>query len=156
MSCDDGAAAPLAADQKPASAAVASLDSIAACHLAQQDLQAVRHEYIFGLPRSLSNRLAGLLRDERDLPLALAFMNMLVLALPAAAALHVFKVQSHAVGLAYMLVNYALFLQASPTGLAAAAQGGVILGGCVAGSGWSCTRCASYHHNHLPIHHTGT
>lgn len=81
--------------------------------LVDQDLTAVRKEYLFSLPSSCLDGLAGLLKDPRDVPLALAFMNMLVLALPAAVLLHVFRVQSHAVGLAYFLVNYALFLQVS-------------------------------------------
>lgn len=109
----DSPAAPLLGQQHQKATAVGSLEPVRACQLAHLDLQAVRHEYLFGLPSSLASRLTGLLRDKRDLPLALAFMNMLVMALPAAAALHVFKVQSHAVGLAYVLVNYALFLQAS-------------------------------------------
>lgn len=79
--------------------------------LVDQDLTAVRKEYLFSLPSSCLDGLAGLLKDPRDVPLALAFMNMLVLALPAAVLLHVFRVQSHAVGLAYVLLNYALFLQ---------------------------------------------
>lgn len=91
---------------------ISSTDStVLACQLAKQDLQAVRKEYLFGLPSSWCTRLAQLLRDERDVPLALAFMNMLVMTLPAAVLLHVFKVQSHAVGVAYVLISYALFLQ---------------------------------------------
>lgn len=97
-----------------AACVTASDCTLMACQLVNQDLSAVRNEYLFGLPgRWLNSKLADLLRDKRDVPLALAFMNMLVLAVPAAVCLHVFKVQSHAVGLAYMLLNYALFLQAS-------------------------------------------
>lgn len=79
--------------------------------LVDKDLHAARHEYLFSLPASWCNRLTALLRDPRDTPLALAFSNMLLLTLPAAVLLHVFKVQSHGVGLAYMLLSYALFLQ---------------------------------------------
>jgi hypothetical protein len=89
----------------------ATASTVLACQLAKQDLQAVRKEYLFGLPSSWTTRLAQLLRDERDVPLALAFMNMLLMTLPAAVLLHVFKVQSHAVGLGYVLISYALFLQ---------------------------------------------
>jgi len=85
-----------------------------ASQLVNKDLCAVRKEYLFSLPSSMLEGLTALLRNKRDIPLALAFINMLLLAVPAAALLHVFRVQSHVVGLAYMLGNYALFLQASP------------------------------------------
>jgi hypothetical protein len=110
------AAGSMASDGLPAAntdkAHISATEStVLACQLAKQDLKAVRNEYLFGLPSSWTTRLAKLLRDERDVPLALAFMNMLVMTLPAAVLLHVFKVQSHAVGLAYVLISYALFLQ---------------------------------------------
>lgn len=85
-----------------------------ACQLANQDLQAARQEYIFTLPSSCLTSLAssGLLRDKRDVPLLLLLINILATAVPAAVLLHVLSIKSHLLGLAYLLANYALFLQA--------------------------------------------
>jgi hypothetical protein len=84
-----------------------------ACQLANQDLQAARNEYVFTLPGSLLTRVtsSGLLKDSRDLPQFLLLTNILLTAVPAAVCLHAFKVESHAVGLLYLLANYTLYLQ---------------------------------------------
>jgi len=86
-----------------------------ACQLATQDLQAARKDYVFTLPGSVLTTVtgSGLLRDNRDLPLLLLLFNITITTVPAAVMLHFFRSESHYIGLAYLLANYALYLQAS-------------------------------------------
>lgn len=83
-----------------------------ACQLANQDLQAQRKEYVFTFPKSiLTEFTTSGLRDSRDLPLALLLLNITLTAVPAAVLLHVCSVESHAIGLTYLVLNYVLYLQ---------------------------------------------
>lgn len=86
-----------------------------ACQLATQDLQAARKEYVFTLPGSVLTTVtgSGLLRDNRDLPLLLLLFNITITTVPAAMMLHLLRNESHLIGLAYLLANYVLYLQAS-------------------------------------------
>lgn len=85
-----------------------------ACQLANKDLQSVRKEYLFTIPSSaLLKVISSLLRDPRDLPLALLLLNISVTTLPAAILLHAYSIQSHAIGVAYLVASYVLYLQAS-------------------------------------------
>ncbi len=79
--------------------------------LAQQDLDARRAEFLFAAPRPIRGALLRLLRDPRDEPLLHLLLNVVLLAATPAACLFAFGVRSHLLGLAYLLVNYALFLQ---------------------------------------------
>ena len=79
--------------------------------LVQQDVEARRAEYLFQAPRPIRGALLRLLRDPRDEPLMHLLFNVVLLAATPAACLFAFGVRSHLVGLAYLLVNYALFLQ---------------------------------------------
>ena len=63
-------------------------------------------EWLLTPPRSVQRAIARLLCDERDLPIALLFVNVLCLTVPAVAA--VFLARSHALGLAYLVANTAL------------------------------------------------
>lgn len=84
-----------------------------ATQAANEDVQAQRREYVFTFPSSLVTSVtgSGLLRDKRDMPLLLLLINVLATTVPAAAMLHACKVYSHLLGLLYLVVNYALYLQ---------------------------------------------
>jgi hypothetical protein len=96
--------------------------------LAKADLLARRQEYVWAAPDWLgASRLASwALEDPRDAPAMWLVLNVAALALPAACALHVHPAPPHWAGAAYMLVNYAVFLQVGaaqqgpPTGPGAA------------------------------------
>ena len=76
---------------------------------ATADDEAPRCEYLFRTPSLL--RAEELLNDPKgDAPALYLIFNVSVLALPAAIALHVIG-PSHALGLAYLVLNYAAFLQ---------------------------------------------
>lgn len=82
-----------------------------ATQAANEDVQAQRREYVFTF--SLVTRItgSGLVRDKRDVPLVLLLINVLATTVPAAVMLHACKVESHLLGLLYLVVNYALYLQ---------------------------------------------
>lgn len=80
--------------------------------LAAADLAAARCEYIWG-PKWLSALVTRGLHDPRDAPAALMIVNALLLALPAAAALHAAAAPPHWLGVLYLVANYATFLQVS-------------------------------------------
>jgi hypothetical protein len=82
--------------------------------LAAADLKARRQEYLWAAPEWLgaSSKMAGrLLEDARDAPAMWLVLNVACLALPAAVALHAHPAPPHWVGAAYLVLNYALFLQ---------------------------------------------
>ncbi|GBF88896.1 fatty acid desaturase [Raphidocelis subcapitata] len=76
--------------------------------LAKADLAAPRNEYLFPAPRWLVKH--GL-QDARDAAPASLVLNVALLVLPAAGCLHLWRDVPHWVGAAYLVVNYAVFLQ---------------------------------------------
>jgi hypothetical protein len=68
-----------------------------------KDLTAARNEYIFTLPPAL----VPAIHDPRNMPLALALINIALLTLPGAAA--VFVVDSHWFGFAFWITNFLVF-----------------------------------------------
>jgi hypothetical protein len=85
-----------------------ALHQLDAKALAQLDLDAQRSEYLFRVPGG--RLLCSLLVDERDEPIAHLLANQLLIVVPAALLLFRYC-HSHWLGLAYLLANYALFLQ---------------------------------------------
>jgi hypothetical protein len=81
----------------------------AASQLASQDILAARREYLFRFPSS--KLLQRWLCDGRDAPCAWLLANIAGTVVPAAALLHAMRLQSHALGAAYLLATYGLFLQ---------------------------------------------
>ena len=67
----------------------------------EHDMHAARNEWLLTPPKAIQGVLRALLWDERDMPLAFVFVNVLLLTLPAAVA--VFSAQSHALGCLYLL-----------------------------------------------------
>ena len=72
----------------------------------EHDMHAARNEWLLTPPKAIQGVLRALLWDERDMPIAFVFVNVLLLTLPAAVA--VFSAQSHALGCLYLLANTAL------------------------------------------------
>ncbi len=73
------------------------------------DLSAKRSEYIFKPPEWARCTIDCLLNDPRDGPVAYLFLNILALAVPAAATLFLVP-PSHILGAVYLAINYALFI----------------------------------------------
>mmetsp|Transcript_39615 Transcript_39615/g.88092 ORF Transcript_39615/g.88092 Transcript_39615/m.88092 type:complete len:363 (-) Transcript_39615:628-1716(-) len=81
-----------------------------ATQLADRDLKAKRREYAFSLPSRFQKWLSNTLEDPRDLPAALLLANISLSIVPAALFMYA-KCTSHVTGLAYLLVNYAWYIQ---------------------------------------------
>ena len=73
----------------------------------QHDLTAPRNEWLITPPAPVTAYLKRIIKEERDLPIAYLFLNVICMTLPAAAA--VFYARSNILGLAYMLCNTLLF-----------------------------------------------
>lgn len=73
------------------------------------DLSAKRSEYILKPPKWARCTIRCLLNDPRDEPVAYLFLNILTLAVPAAATLFLVP-PSHILGAIYLAINYALFI----------------------------------------------
>lgn len=85
-----------------------------ACQLANNDVQASRQEFLFRLPSSILNSdLVKVLQDPRDITCLQLVANILLTAVPVAVMLHAINLQSHLLGMLYLLLNYALYLQVS-------------------------------------------
>lgn len=86
---------------------------IKASHLAGEDIHGPRNEYIFDIADTSFDVVGvkGLLNDKRDVPAVNCLLNICCTTLPAAVLLHALHLDSHAVGLLYMVLNYAVFLQ---------------------------------------------
>ena len=76
---------------------------------AQQDLDARRKEFWLVPPRWAGRIVAGTLADQRDLPVAYLFLNILAMVVPAAVAVYMLP-PSHVVGAAYFAATYTLFV----------------------------------------------
>ena len=85
--------------------------------LVNEDIEAARNEWLFNPPSFMIEGIKTLLIDERDLPMALAFFNIIVTTLPAAAA--VFYLQSHVFGLIYVVTNLITYQERFILGAAA-------------------------------------
>lgn len=82
--------------------------------LAIADLKAKRKEYVWSAPQWLGVTdvmSQHLLHDPRDAPAMWLVLNVITLVLPAATLLHAHPEAPHWVGAAYLVLNYALFLQ---------------------------------------------
>lgn len=82
--------------------------------LAVADIKARRQEYLWAAPKWLGVSDAvvkSALEDPRDAPAMWLVVNVICLALPAALWLHAQPAPSHWLGVAYIVLNYALFLQ---------------------------------------------
>lgn len=75
------------------------------------DIDSQRCEFLFALPPRVVGDLRGWLEDARDLPAANLVANVALTTLPAAVALFLCGCTSHGVGAAYLVANYALYLQ---------------------------------------------
>lgn len=73
------------------------------------DLNGKRREYIVKPPKWATCTLKCLLNDPRDEPVAYLLLNILTLAVPAAATLFLVP-PSHVLGAIYLTVNYAVFI----------------------------------------------
>lgn len=113
-----------------AAAAAASPFTSRACQLANADAQAARREFLWPAPAWLCAWLA----DARDAPAAALLCNVAATSLPAAAALHALRCQSHLLGAAYLAATYATFLQVRLV-WPARARGASVRRGCCAGRG---------------------
>ena len=60
-------------------------------------------------PRWADKLVASTLADQRDLPVAYLFLNILAMVVPAALAVYLVPA-SHAVGAAYFAATYSLFI----------------------------------------------
>ena len=72
----------------------------------QHDLTAPRNEWLITPPAPVTAYLKRIIKEERDLPIAYLFLNVICMTLAAAA---VFYARSNILGLAYMLCNTLLF-----------------------------------------------
>ena len=78
--------------------------------LAEKDKHAQRCEYVFPPPRALQPLLLSLLADQRDGPALWLLLNVLTMVVPAAVCMFLWC-HSHWVGLLYLGINYATFIQ---------------------------------------------
>lgn len=78
--------------------------------LAKLDLASRREEFLFRLPLIVARPLSRLLQDPRDEPVLHLLCNLILCVWPAAALMFAYC-RSHWVGVAYLALNYALFLQ---------------------------------------------
>lgn len=74
-----------------------------------EDQSAIRKEYIFDIPKALKEQLRNLLKDSRDLPVAILLCNILILV--PTAVYFVSRAHSHLLGASFLLINYGFFLQ---------------------------------------------
>ena len=74
----------------------------------EADILATRREFAFRL-RPVERLFASQLCDQRDLPVLSVLTSVLVVTFPTAVG--VYCSSSHFVGLGYLILNYALFLQ---------------------------------------------
>lgn len=82
----------------------------AASH-AQKDVAAGRSEYLFPIPsRCLNKLLLSSLSDTRDAPMLYLLFNIMVTVVPTVCLMYT-TCHSHWIGLAYLLANYAFYLQ---------------------------------------------
>lgn len=77
---------------------------------AEKDLNAIRKEFAFPLPKKLCTWLEEGLSDKRDLAVASAMLNILVTVPPGAAILYCLK-QSNLLGFLYFVMVQTVFLQ---------------------------------------------
>jgi hypothetical protein len=91
-------------------AGAAALRTLSGEPLTNADLTAARNEWLVTPPRWVQARLLPLLADARDAPLLFLLLNVAAVVPPAALAL-LRAPPSHALGAAYLLLVYALFLQ---------------------------------------------
>ena len=82
---------------------------MAARAAAQQDLDALRKEFLLAPPCWAGRAIASTLADQRDLPVAYLFLNILALVVPAAAAVFMLP-PSHVVGATYFAAAYSSFI----------------------------------------------
>ena len=75
------------------------------------DARAARGEFLFRPPPPLDGALRALLADPRDAPILYLALNILCTTVPAALALLWLRPASNLPGLAYLVANYALYLQ---------------------------------------------
>lgn len=78
---------------------------------AMRDDIALRGEYLFAPPAAVARLLTPLLTDQRDLPILYLYLNIALLVVPSAAAIHLLGCTSHLAGAAYFIGTYVLFLQ---------------------------------------------
>ena len=84
-------------------------DNGAAKNAASVDVAASRREYLFSLPRWSSEIIISNLRDARDMPVAILYYNIILIALPAVILLYSAPA-CHAFGALYLVSLYAIFL----------------------------------------------
>jgi len=75
------------------------------------DLNDVRREYLFALPAFIEKPLYDQLLDKRDLVMVRLMLNITVVMLPWALLLFYLRTFPAWLGVGYLVVNYALFLQ---------------------------------------------
>jgi fatty acid desaturase len=86
--------------------AAKSVDAINA-----QDLKNVRKEFLFALPEAIESRFMGMLTDKRDIVMVRLMANISLTMIPCAALLFYLKSFSVYLGIAYVAVFYALYIQ---------------------------------------------
>ena len=73
----------------------------------QNDLVGARREFLFRPPQWLQRLIIPAVADKRDVPVAFLLSNILLLTLPAAAAVFLAP-ESNLLGAAYIVANYVL------------------------------------------------
>lgn len=74
----------------------------------RKDLTADRNEFAFRMP-PVERWLGHAVCDQRDIPVLRVWLNIMTITVPSAVT--VYATASHLWGLAYLILNYALFLQ---------------------------------------------
>jgi len=76
-----------------------------------EDLKNERKEFLFTLPEALESRFLSVLNDKRDIAMVRLMANITLTMIPAAAILFYLKSFNNLIGLLYVVVFYALYLQ---------------------------------------------
>jgi hypothetical protein len=77
----------------------------------EADLTADRWEYLFSLPEFVESYFLEMLVDKRDIVMVRLMMNVTLVMLPMAVLLFLWGSFHPLIGLAYVVINYALFIQ---------------------------------------------